>query len=38
MELTTNEVIVTDAIKYVQSKMDHLNTAEKKLLQKYQGG
>jgi ribose 5-phosphate isomerase RpiB len=33
MELTTNGVIVTDAIRYVQSKMDHLNTAEKKLLQ-----
>jgi hypothetical protein len=33
MDLTTNGVIVTDAIKYVNSKMDHLNTAEKKLLQ-----
>jgi hypothetical protein len=37
MELTTNGVIVTDAIKYVQSKMDHLNTAEKKLLQNIKG-
>ena len=29
MDLTTNGVVVTDAIKYVNSKMDHLNTAEK---------
>jgi hypothetical protein len=33
MDLTTNGAVVTDAIKYVQSKMDHLNTAEKQLLQ-----
>src|SRR5215204_5993441 len=33
MDLTTNGVVVTDAIKYVQSKMDHLNSEEKKLLQ-----
>lgn len=33
MDLATNGVVVTDAIKYVQGKMDHLNTAEKKLLQ-----
>ena len=33
MDLTTNGIIVTDAIKYVQGKMDHLNTVEKKLLQ-----
>src|SRR5215216_6723987 len=33
MDLTTNGVVVTDAIKYVQGKMDHLNTQEKKLLQ-----
>ena len=32
MDLSTNGVIVTDAIKYVQGKMDHLNTEEKKLL------
>jgi hemerythrin-like domain-containing protein len=32
MDLTTNGIIVNDAIKYVQGKMDHLNTAEKKLL------
>jgi hypothetical protein len=25
MDLTTNGVVVTDAIKYVQGKMDHLN-------------
>ncbi|MFZ0741206.1 MAG: hypothetical protein WAM54_06395 [Nitrososphaeraceae archaeon] len=33
MDLTTNGVVVTDAIKYVQGKMDHLNESEKKLLQ-----
>ena len=33
MDLTTNCVVFTDAIKYVQGKMDHLNTVEKKLLQ-----
>ena len=33
MDLTTGGVIVTDAIKYVQGRMDHLNTTEKKLLQ-----
>ena len=33
MDLTTNGIVVTDAIKYVQGKMDHLNTTEKKLLQ-----
>ena len=32
MDLCTNGFIVTDAIKYVQGKMDHLNTAEKKPL------
>ena len=33
MDLTTNGVVVTEAIKYVQGKMDHLNATEKKLLQ-----
>src|SRR5215207_10953228 len=33
MDLTTNGVVVTDAIKYVQGQMDHLNTGEKALLQ-----
>ena len=33
MDLTTNGVAVTDAIKYVQVKMDHLNGQEKALLQ-----
>jgi hypothetical protein len=33
MDLTTNGVVITDAIKYVQGKMDHLNNEEKKLLQ-----
>ena len=32
MELTTNGVVITDAIKYVQGKMDHLNNQEKDLL------
>jgi hypothetical protein len=33
MDLTTNGVIVNDALKYIQSKMEHLNSAEKQLLQ-----
>jgi hypothetical protein len=33
MDLTTNGVVITDAIKYVQSKMDHLNHTENELLQ-----
>jgi hypothetical protein len=33
MDLTTNGVVITDAIKYVQGKMDHLNKIEKALLQ-----
>jgi len=33
MDLTTNGVVVTDAIKYVQGKMEHLNSQEKELLQ-----
>lgn len=33
MDLSTNGIIVTDAIKYVQDKMDHLNATEKKVLQ-----
>lgn len=33
MDLTTNGVVMTEAIKYVQGKMDHLNNQEKKLLQ-----
>jgi hemerythrin-like domain-containing protein len=32
MDLTTNGVVVTDAIKYVQGQMDHLNKSEKSLL------
>ena len=32
-DLTTNGVVVTDAIRYVQGKMDHLNKVEKKILQ-----
>ena len=33
MDLTTNGVVVTDAIKYVQGQMDHLNKSKKTLLQ-----
>ena len=33
MDLTTNGVVVTDAIKYVQGQMDHLNKLEKALVQ-----
>jgi hypothetical protein len=33
MDITTNGVVITDAIKYVQGKMDHLNKTEKALLQ-----
>jgi DNA-binding MarR family transcriptional regulator len=32
MELTTGGVIITDAIKYVQGQMNHLNSQEKKIL------
>ena len=38
MDLTTNGVVVTDAIKYVNGKMDHLNNQEKKLLQDIKEG
>ena len=33
MDLTTNGVVVSDAIKHVQGQMDHLNKSEKVLLQ-----
>jgi hypothetical protein len=33
MDLTTGGVVVTQAISYVNGKMDHLNSQEKKLLQ-----
>ena len=33
MDLTTNGVVITDAIKYVQGQMDHLNKTEKALPQ-----
>lgn len=32
MDLTTNGAVITDAIKYVQGKMDHLNNQEKAML------
>ena len=33
MDLSTNGVVVNDAIKYVQGQMNHLNKTEKALLQ-----
>ena len=33
MDLTTNGVVITEPIKYVQSKMDHVNKTEKALVQ-----
>lgn len=36
MELTTGGVIITNAIKYVQGQMNHLNKTEKRLLQDIQ--
>ena len=38
LDIMTNGIIVTDAIKYVQGKMDYLNAAEKKLLQDIREG
>lgn len=32
MDMTTNGVVITDAIKFVQGQMDHLNIQGKKLL------
>lgn len=32
MDLTTNGVVVTDALKYVNSKLSHLNGEQKKML------
>ena len=32
MDLNTNGVVITESIKYIQGKMDHLNNQEKKLL------
>ena len=37
MDLDSNSVIITDAIKYVNGKMDHLNKQEKKTASGYQG-
>jgi hypothetical protein len=33
MDLTTNGVVITDAIKYVQGQIDHLNKTEKAISQ-----
>ena len=32
VDLSTNGVVITDAIKYLNGKMDHLNNQEKKIL------
>jgi hypothetical protein len=32
VDLSTNSVVITDAIKYVNAKMDHLNNQEKEIL------
>jgi predicted transcriptional regulator len=32
VDLSTNGVVITDAIKYVNAKMDHLNNQEKEIL------
>ena len=32
IDLSTNGIVITDAIKYVNGKMDHLNNQEKRLL------
>jgi hypothetical protein len=37
MELATNGVVITDAIKYVNGKLDHLNKQEKEILQDIKG-
>ena len=37
IDLATNGIVITDAIKYENGKMEHLNTAEKKLLQDIKG-
>jgi len=36
MDLTTNGVVITDAIKYVQGQMEHLNKTEKAILKDIQ--
>jgi hypothetical protein len=36
--LSTNGVVVTDALKYVNSKMEHLNSEQKKGLEVIQSG
>jgi hypothetical protein len=33
MDLTTNSIVITDATKYVQGKLDYLNNQEKALPQ-----
>src|SRR5215208_867679 len=36
MDLTTNGIVITDAIKYVQGQMEHLNKTEKAILKDIQ--
>jgi hypothetical protein len=33
MDMVSNSTIINDSLKYIQSKMDHLDAAEKKVLQ-----
>jgi hypothetical protein len=33
MDMVSNSTIINDSLKYIQSKMDHLDVAEKKVLQ-----
>ena len=35
MDMVSNSTIINDSLKYIQSKMDHLDAAEKKVLRKY---
>ena len=37
IDLSTNGVVITDAIKYINGKMDHLNNQEKETTSRYQG-
>jgi hypothetical protein len=37
IDLSTHGVVITDAIKYINGKMDYLNNQEKKLLQDIKG-
>jgi hypothetical protein len=38
IDLTTNGVVMTDTVKYVQGKRDHVNKLEKELLKDIKAG